>query len=350
MRENYYQILGLNNFASANEIKKAYRKLAKKYHPDKNNGNDDQFKRITFAYNELLDPGKKALLDEWIRTPKSANYSQNTSDRPNYAKRTAHYTSEKKFYTPKVKMQATIFTVVFVTLAVLIPIGLMYKASDFAYQEGLTNYENNHFGKAISDLSRAITWFGQRSGEASILGTRMGMYKTNDNDQALYFITKGLEYSSNKYHIGELYFLKSKVIMSENLSDSAFSMLSMADQFGYNKDSILFLTAQLNAFYKDEFELAASQFKKLLAADSDNNEALFGQAWSLQKLNKPLESIKLYDQLLTRDKNHALGYFYRGHNNIVLGDTLAACLDFQFSYDLGYQPAMVYIVNQCRGY
>jgi curved DNA-binding protein len=55
-----YKILGLDRSASDDEIKKAYRKLALEFHPDRNGGNDEQFKEIAEAYEILNDPRKKA--------------------------------------------------------------------------------------------------------------------------------------------------------------------------------------------------------------------------------------------------------------------------------------------------
>ena len=48
---NYYDLLELSSEATKEEIKKQYHSLSKKYHPDKNNGEDTQFKKIKEAYN-----------------------------------------------------------------------------------------------------------------------------------------------------------------------------------------------------------------------------------------------------------------------------------------------------------
>ena len=56
-KRDYYEVLGVGRNASAAEIKKAYRKLAKKYHPDTNQGDKDaeeKFKQLTNAYSLLL--------------------------------------------------------------------------------------------------------------------------------------------------------------------------------------------------------------------------------------------------------------------------------------------------------
>lgn len=61
--EDYYSILGIEKTATKEEIKKAYRKLAIKYHPDKNPNGSEQFKKIAEAYGVLSDDSKKAEYD-----------------------------------------------------------------------------------------------------------------------------------------------------------------------------------------------------------------------------------------------------------------------------------------------
>lgn len=69
--KNYYDILEISKEASDEEIKKAYRKLAMKYHPDRNQGNkeaEEKFKDINEAYQILSDPQKKAQYDQFGTT------------------------------------------------------------------------------------------------------------------------------------------------------------------------------------------------------------------------------------------------------------------------------------------
>ena len=67
-KRDYYEVLGVSKDASADDIKKAYRKSAMKYHPDRNPGDkeaEEKFKEIGEAYEVLSDPDKKARYDQY---------------------------------------------------------------------------------------------------------------------------------------------------------------------------------------------------------------------------------------------------------------------------------------------
>lgn len=68
MRRDYYELLGIDRSASETEIKKAYRKMAMKYHPDRNPDDkaaEEQFKEVQKAYAVLSDPQKRATYDQF---------------------------------------------------------------------------------------------------------------------------------------------------------------------------------------------------------------------------------------------------------------------------------------------
>ena len=67
-KRDYYEILGLSKNASAEEIKKAYRQMAMKYHPDRNPGKkeaEEKFKEAAEAYEVLTEPEKRARYDRF---------------------------------------------------------------------------------------------------------------------------------------------------------------------------------------------------------------------------------------------------------------------------------------------
>jgi molecular chaperone DnaJ len=76
-KEDFYQVLGVGRDAKAEEIKKAYRRLARKYHPDVNPGDksaEERFKKITEAHDVLSDQKKRAVYDRF------GQYSDNLAD------------------------------------------------------------------------------------------------------------------------------------------------------------------------------------------------------------------------------------------------------------------------------
>ena len=76
-KQDYYEVLGIKRNAKPEEIKKAYRRLARKYHPDVNPGDkssEERFKLTTEAHDVLSDPKKRKVYDQF------GQYSDNLAD------------------------------------------------------------------------------------------------------------------------------------------------------------------------------------------------------------------------------------------------------------------------------
>src|SRR5204862_2756477 len=73
---DYYHVLGVKQTASATEIKSAYRKLARKHHPDVNRGSEKaarEFAMLSLAYHTLIDPQERAFHDQLLTKQRNGN-------------------------------------------------------------------------------------------------------------------------------------------------------------------------------------------------------------------------------------------------------------------------------------
>ena len=83
MIKNWYQVLGVSEDASNEEIKKAYRKLVKEYHPDEHKGQEEKFREVCDAYQVLSNAKKRQEFDLSLkqeRAKKEDNYFSKETD------------------------------------------------------------------------------------------------------------------------------------------------------------------------------------------------------------------------------------------------------------------------------
>jgi len=83
---NHYELLGISQSATTQEVKDAYRKAALRYHPDRNGGSDAQFKAVATAYETLVDDVKRASYNRTIPKPKPPEKPKIKGKIPKFAK------------------------------------------------------------------------------------------------------------------------------------------------------------------------------------------------------------------------------------------------------------------------
>ena len=309
MQDNYYHILGLDNFASKEEIKKAYRGLAKEYHPDKRPGNpelEEQFKRINKAYQVLSDPVKKQQFDYQLLCPQAPAL-------PRYAARRSYYSTESRRYTPTAWMYGKIFIILFIMAVILIPLTLVYQSSVKSYDNGMEAYEKGDTYEALYYFHRAIMMFGGRSEEAAIMGAEISLYKLDNHKQALYYVNRGLEHVEESVNLAHLYYLKALSVKGLQDYNESLYFLHKADSLHYNKDSIQLQIGLLNAFSLDRYEEGEQNFNYLIQQSINLETAWFGKAWCLQHQGQFEQAIRCYSEVINIKRRQSNGLVLSRH-------------------------------------
>ncbi|MDX1628706.1 MAG: DnaJ domain-containing protein [Fulvivirga sp.] len=335
MNENYYHILGLDNYASTDAVKQAYRKMAKKYHPDRHPDQPDyeeKFKRISLAYKTLSDKQKKADYDSKL------SYQQYQA-KPRYTPRRKYYTTEKKQYTPMAWMYGKIFIIALIMAVILIPIYLLYQSSVRYFERAEEHYQQGNTVTALLNYNKAITLFGGRSVQAGIRASEIALYELEDYEQTRYFATKGLKYAEKDSNLAYLHFLRGIAYYGLNKPEKSLHEYHLADSLNYNQDSIQLKMGFVNAFLLEDFQEAQRNFNYLIDRNIQIEIALFGKAWCLQQQENYGPSLNTYNALIKENSQSGLAFYYRSEVLLHMQDTAAACFDLEMALERGYGRA-----------
>lgn len=344
MIENYYRILGLDNFASVDEVKKAYRLLAKKYHPDRDPSKEDIFKRVNEANSILSDASKKELYDDKLK------YSLNpstTQQHQTFRQAKPRYNQPKYEYSKKVKFYGALFVFSLIGLCIGGPIALSFYSSSYAYEEGLRFQKAHNFRDAVASYNRAIKYFSTKSGLAGIQLSRLYLYNFKSPNGAIKYVNEALDYTDKNDERAELYFIKAKALKEDGQTELSKTNFLKARKNGYSIDSTDLNIGMLEAFYFNSFDSAIFRFDNLINRQVNSEEAYFGKAWCLQKNRKHNDAIVAFDLLIENYPENGPGHYYKGLSELTLGDSTAACNSIKKANELNYPLASKIIEFVC---
>ena len=135
MKDLYY-ILGLDSNCTLHEIKEAYRKLSKKFHPDLNQGDkyfENRFREIQEAYETLIDPNKRTRYDAELKKSKSDTAGEAYQNQQYYREQTAYQYYQARpsaFHRPKTKGLGTGMTVALILIALIVGVYMVESFSN----------------------------------------------------------------------------------------------------------------------------------------------------------------------------------------------------------------------------
>lgn len=344
---DYYQILGVSYGASQAQIKAAYRRLALRYHPDRNQGDpqaEERFKQIVEAYQVLSSSGATFTYEHFTQTTTSKPQPPpSPRDRDPYFKRNkahARKPPEPVVFSKRVKMMGVAFMVFLVVLVFVIPLSLQVYASIYNYKEAVDFYEKRQWVQTLKQLDLTYRRVGIRNLEAARLGTIVTTEKLKSFIRALPHINKGLRYAENAADSAFFYYKKGislKNISKFEEADSAFHRALLKKP---NWDSAYYYLGEVNTFGRLDYAAGIHFFTLALEENPDYTECFMGRGYChYQRKNFEIAVLDFNSYLKYSDKDRGTGFYLRGMALLESAHPELACQDFTEAEKLGAKGA-----------
>ncbi len=358
---DYYQILGLDRSATLEEIKLAYRRLAKKYHPDRNIGNrhaEEKFKEITEAYKVLSDASKKAVYEfsegnqnhPWVN---SFTYQENVGKSGSKRKETSrfNYQVHPKSTPSKRKRNRFIFAgsiIVILAIVAAVTVTLLQYSSNYYYNTGVKNYNEKKYSAALQNVEQSFTLFGTQRAEAYLLAGKILTDHYKDYNIALQYINRGLGMEGKNLIKAELYYLKGKCLKAQKQFKSAYTNYKLAAVMNLNMDSLYHELAALNCFVFKNYDSAIKDYNTLIALNPSFAEGYIGRAFSYQKLGEHQKAVTDLKAVIELDAQNADAYYLKAVSESALSRPSLACNDLKQAVTLGSEKAFELYKKTCN--
>ena len=195
----YYDVLELSATCTQRDIKQAYRRLAKKYHPDTNKSKKTtHFQLLSEAYQVLSIPEKRIAYDLLLL----GNSTNITQERKTYRRPTPQFfryvyekyqNSRYENYNWKEQLFGFLWAFVILIFFGVLTICLIRYSSRLLYEEGMTLAEQGQIGAACYKLESSIMDFSTTNAEAYFKLAEINYYQLNNKYMVLYYTEKALE-------------------------------------------------------------------------------------------------------------------------------------------------------------
>lgn len=229
---NYYKILGVKDFATPQEIKIAYRKLSKKFHPDLNDGDkffEEKFKELQNAYETLIDNSRREIYDkdlnrffngfdnyEFKDKNRTENKEENKTDEPrnqNEQKKHTEYKNTKTHHKQKIKKENNTSSIIFAFVVFFLLMILITNIGSYINESKIQNSNVNNNNKNYMNQPWIVKFTitnGKDDNEdiSNILIAQDAfiVFYTIENDELIYMANVWPKNNSQSY--GPLYSVK----------------------------------------------------------------------------------------------------------------------------------------------
>lgn len=328
--EDYYYILGLNNKASDDQIKAAYKRLAKQYHPDKNLGNvasENIFKNINIAYQTLSDPWKRMTYDfkkEHIYQPHAS-----LSPPPNNIKASDLMWDRIKSIKPMWIASALLAFIGF-TAIVIFQLMSGYTAQH-TYEEGLLLQQNKQwisahykFTEAIEEDDNFADAYFQRAEVCNkIKNKRIG--SPYNYQRAIFFDPTNVSY---RYALANYHYLQADYALADLQLDTLLAISP-------TENSAWYLKGEINLQNGQDHEQTISYFQKAIDLKLKTEKVYVGIANAQLKAKLFKAAIASLNDAIRLNKNNGKYYYLRGKAKLGLKYSKSANKDFAKARTLG---------------
>lgn len=360
---DYYQTLGLDRSATIEDIKLAYRRLAKKYHPDRNIGDstaEEKFKEITEAYNVLSNSSKKAVYEfsenrydqPWVNSFTYQDLEINTT---RYGKRKQkggfNYPFNKNTAQNNKKKNRIIFGVsilVIVVILATLTLTLVKYSSDYYYNSGLDHYYGKNYSTALEDVNQSFTLLGGKRTEAYLLAGRILANHYKDYNSALKYINRGLSLKGENLITAELYYLKGKCLKGQKRFKSAYTNYKLAAMMNLDLDSLYHELGELNCFVFKNYDDAIKSFDKLISINPSFSKGYIGRAFSYQKMGEHQKAVTDLKMVIQLDSQNKAAFYLKALSEKALNHPTTACEDLKQAIILGSKRAFELYKKNCN--
>lgn len=354
MAGTLYDTLGISSSAGSDEIKTAYKQLAKKYHPDKNPGSnwhEEQFKKINHAYQVLSDAVKKKQYDDRL----AYETFQRQNPRPSY--------SSQEYKKPPVQHQATYrkppatntnsYSTFLIVAGFFLIVGILgfflytfmnrYAAED-AYKKALVLEQQGSHKQAFMLYTDAIG-FDKEYAEAYEKRADARINSILDYTGAEYDYTNAIVNSENPS--GQLYFKRANCLI--NLKKYNLAMIDLDSAIRKDKalDSAIFYKAEVNYFIEN-YSKAIPDYSAFLTLHPEAVEVLLKRGFCYYKTEQYKKALQDFDTILSTHPEEAETFYYRGITHFALKDSTRGCTDLNYALVFGLADAAAAQKKYCR--
>lgn len=358
MDENFYQILGVGPRATPEEIKAAYKKLARQYHPDANQGSklhEERFKKIAEAYQTLSNSNKKDLYDlklfyKTVTNRSSSPFGPDPAyrgvpktkrerEREEYEKRRSTREAYREYTGPPPSRKISPNTVA-ITLLVLgcVVMMLLWLGQIMNHLTAKSHLERGDYAMALH--------FDPEYGEAYFARYKDRRRFTSNPKVQLFDLNLAVRYLDPPS--GLVHFERARVYMRMDSLGQAEKDLRMSRNLLPNNDTIAFAMGDFQLFYRQNAKLGLAYYDSSLLLNPNHYEARFGKGYALFRLERFPEALASFDACLSKNPNDRRLYFYKGSVLLALGKTEQACFHLDQALTMGMEEAKPLMDRYCK--